>query len=123
MRLIISAFIVLVVNTMFAEPPSGSELLLIHGHIITVDGADSTAQAIAIRNASIVKVGTDREVSAFASHDTKAHVIDLQGRTVTPGLIDTHAHIAQGGVNELYGVNLSDADSIKEILARVKAKI
>ena len=118
-----SAFIVFVVNTMFAEPPSASDLLLIHGHIITVDGADSTTQAIAVRNGSIVKVGTDREVSAFASHDTGVRVIDLQGRTVTPGLIDTHAHIAEGGMNELYGVNLSDADSIQEIVARLKAKI
>jgi predicted amidohydrolase YtcJ len=41
----------------------------------------------------------------------------------TPGLIDTHAHIADGGVAELYGVKLSDATSIAEIVARVKAKV
>ena len=42
---------------------------------------------------------------------------------MTPGLIDTHAHIAHGGVHELYGVNVSDAESIKEIVTRVKAKV
>ena len=123
MRWAISALIVFVASTMLGAPPSGSDLLLIHGHVITVNGADSTVEAVAVRNGSIVMVGTDAEVLALASHDTGVHVIDLRGHTVTPGLIDTHAHIAEGGVNELYGVNLSDADSIKEILARVKAKI
>jgi predicted amidohydrolase YtcJ len=123
MRLAIFVLSVFLVNAMFAASDSGSELLLIHGHIITVDGTDLIAQAVAVRNGTIVRVGSDAEVLAFANHDTGFQVIDLQGHTVTPGLIDTHAHIADGGVNELYGVNLSDADSVKEIVARVKAKV
>ncbi|MGC1978587.1 MAG: amidohydrolase, partial [Candidatus Sulfotelmatobacter sp.] len=45
------------------------------------------------------------------------------GHTATPGLIDTHAHIADGGVEELYGIKLTDATSVAETVARVKAKI
>ena len=104
-------------------PASNGDLLLIHGQVVTVDETDSISEAVAVRNGTIVKVGSDAEVLAFANHDNGVRVIDLHGHTVTPGLIDTHAHIAQGGVNELYGVNLSDAGSVTEIVARLKAKI
>lgn len=99
------------------------DLVLIHGHILTVDAKDTVAQALAIRGGAIVKVGTDAEVLEFESKVRGLRVIDLQGSTVTPGLIDTHAHIAEGGVGELYSVQLSDAASIKEIASRVKARV
>jgi predicted amidohydrolase YtcJ len=100
---------------------SAADLILLHGSILTVDANDSIAQAIAIRRGIILKVGSDAEIQALAAPGAK--VIDLLGRTATPGLIDTHAHIADGGVEELYGVTLSDATSITEIVARVKAKV
>jgi predicted amidohydrolase YtcJ len=102
-----------------AQTPQ-ADLILIHGHILTVDAADSVAQAIAIRQGVILRTGTDAEIQALAAPN--ARIIDLHGRSATPGLIDTHAHIAEGGTGELYGVTLSDAASIAEILARVKAK-
>lgn len=107
---------------LLAQSPN-ADLLLLHGHILTVDGSDSVAQAIAIRHGIIVKVGTDAEVLEFAGNVPGMRIIDLHGHTATPGLIDTHAHIAEGGVEELYGVKLSDATSVAEIVARVKAKI
>ena len=117
-----SAPFVIVLFTQISGAQSPADLLLLHGHIITVDAKDSIAQALAIRNGVIVKIGTDAEVLAFAHH-APSHVIDLHGQTATPGLIDTHAHIANGGVRELYGVELSNATSIAEIVARVKSKI
>ena len=103
-----------------AQSPS-ADLILIHGHILTVDVKDSEAQAIATRDGIILKTGTDAEIQALAGSNAK--IIDLHGHTATPGLIDTHAHIADGGVEELYGVTLSDATTIAEIQARVQAKI
>ena len=102
---------------------SHADVVLIHGHILTVDANDSVAQALAVQHGVIVKVGSDAEVLAFAGKGPGLRVIDLQGRTATPGLIDTHAHIAEGGVNDLYKVPLSDAASIQVIVDRVKAKI
>lgn len=106
-----------------AEQSPRADLVLIHGHILTVDAKDSVAQALAVRNGAIVKVGTDAEVLDFAGNNSTTRIIDLHGYTATPGLIDTHAHIADGGVDEVYGVKLSDANSVTEIVARVKAQV
>ena len=111
----------LITRNLHAQDPA-ADLLLIHGHILTVDSNDSVAQAIAVRHGAIVKVGSDAEVLEFAGKAPGIRIIDLHGRTATPGLIDTHAHIADGGVQELYGIKLSDAASVAEIVARVKAK-
>lgn len=113
----------LLLTQMLAAQDRAADLVLLHGHILTVDAKDSVAQAIAIRHGVIVKVGSDAEVLQFAGNAPGIRIIDLRGRTATPGLIDTHAHIAEGGVAELYGVKLSDAASVAEIVARVKAKV
>jgi predicted amidohydrolase YtcJ len=97
-----------------------ADLILLHGQVLSVDAHDTVAQAVAVRRGVIVKVGSDAEVQALAAAD--ARVIDLKGHTATPGLIDTHAHIADGGVEELYSIKLSDAESLVDIAARVKAK-
>jgi predicted amidohydrolase YtcJ len=108
---------------MLAAQTSTADVLLLHGRILTVDAKDSVAQAIAIRRGMIVAVGTDAEVLKFAGNAPGVRIIDLKGYTATPGLIDTHAHIAGGGVDELYGIKLSDTTSVAEIIGRVKSKV
>jgi len=120
--IVLLTILLLAARILPAQAPA-ADLLLLHGHILTVDAKDSVAQAIAIRHGIIVKVGSDVEVMEFAGKATGVRIIDLQGHAATPGLIDTHAHIAEGGVQELYGVKLSDATSVAEIVVRVKAKI
>src|SRR5271155_4279316 len=102
-----------------AAPPP--ELILFHGRILTVDAHDSIAEGVAIRAGKILALGTDREILRLAGPSTRR--IDLHGRTATPGLIDSHAHIADGGVGELYHVDLSDASSVAEVVRRVKTGI
>jgi predicted amidohydrolase YtcJ len=97
------------------------ELILFHGRILTVDSHDTVAQALAIRGGKIMAVGTDRDILRLADGATRR--IDLQGRGATPGLIDSHAHIADGGVEQLYHVHLSDASTVAEVVRRVQAGI
>ncbi len=98
-----------------------AQLILFHGHILTVDSRDSVAQALAVRDGKIIAVGTDQEILRLAGAATQR--IDLKGRTATPGLIDSHAHIAEAGVDELYHVQLSDVSTVAEVAQRVRAGI
>ncbi|HEY9125981.1 MAG TPA: amidohydrolase family protein, partial [Acidobacteriaceae bacterium] len=122
-RLFIATFALLapmVLAASGAAQTGQADLILLHGKVLTVDAHDSVAEAIAIRRGVILKTGTDAEIQALAAPGAK--IIDLHGHTATPGLIDTHAHIASGGVDELYGVTLSDAKSIGEIVTRIREK-
>lgn len=67
------------------------DLILYNGKIITVDKDFSVAEAVAIRGDRLIAVGEDREVKALAGLDTR--MLDLKGKTVIPGLIDSHVHV------------------------------
>ena len=67
------------------------DLILHNGKILTVDNNFSIAHAVAITGNKITAVGNDQEVLAAAGPNTQQ--IDLKGRTVTPGLVDTHRHM------------------------------
>ena len=97
-----------------------ADLLLINGKVITVDARDSIAEAVAVAKGKIVAVGTSAAIKMLAAPGAK--IVDLKGRTATPGLIDTHIHFSETG--ELFDVELSGTDirKIDDILDRVKAK-
>jgi predicted amidohydrolase YtcJ len=93
---------------------------LAHGTILTVDPRDTVTEAIAIRDGRVLTVGTDAAVLALAGPRTT--VVDLHGRTATPGLIDTHVHVADGGIAEVTAIELGDATAVAEIVQRVRVK-
>ena len=97
-----------------------TDLVLIHGRILTVDAKDSIAQAVAIRKGKIIAVGSDSDIQPLVTAATR--VIDLHGRTATPGLIDSHGHFADGGVNELYNVDLTRVGRIDEVLSKLRER-
>lgn len=100
---------------------SSVDLVLINGHVITVDAEDSIAEAVAISGGRVIALGSNADIRRMVGHGTR--VIDLNGRTVTPGLIDTHAHISLEGLNALYSLSLADAHSIAEIKELVAARV
>ena len=63
-----------------------ADLILINGKILTVDPKDSIAEAVAISSGKIIAVGSNQDVKKLAAKN--AQVIDLHGRTATPGLIE-----------------------------------
>jgi predicted amidohydrolase YtcJ len=77
------------------SPPA--DLILLHGRLATLDERRPLASAAAIRDGRFVAVGTDAEVMAYRGEKTQ--VIDIGGRTVIPGLNDSHMHPIRGGLN------------------------
>jgi len=74
-----------------------ADLILTNGNIATQDDRRSLAQAVAISNGRFLAVGTQKEVMAYKGDNTK--IIDARGRTVIPGINDTHTHLIRGGLN------------------------
>jgi len=73
-----------------------ADLVLLNGKVITVDAADTIAQAVAIKNGRIQAVGSDEAIRALVGPDTET--VDLAGRSLTPGLIDAHNHFQVMGL-------------------------
>jgi hypothetical protein len=80
-----------------AAPAAPAEVIVVNGRIATMDPARPAAAAAAIRDGRFLAVGDDREVLAHRGPGTR--VIDLRGRTVIPGLNDSHIHVIRGGLN------------------------
>lgn len=86
-------------------PGETADTILVNGNIVTLDGARSIVQALAIKNGVIVHAGDDATVRAMAGANTQ--VIDCGGRTVTPGMNDSHCHLSACGQLGTVYVDLS----------------
>jgi predicted amidohydrolase YtcJ len=96
-----------------------ADLVLMDGNVLTMDLSQPSAEAVAVKKDRIVKVCTNEEISRWIGNDTK--VINLQGRTVVPGLIDSHIHVGDFG-KFLTWVDLKDVDSIEEMQRRIRKR-
>ena len=83
-----------------------ADLVIKNGTIITVDENDTTAQAVAVFDGKIVRVGTNDDVDPLIGENTR--VLDLTGKTVIPGLNDSHTHNVATG-DFLHSLGMIDA--------------
>jgi predicted amidohydrolase YtcJ len=96
----------------------GIDTVLVNGKIVTVDPQSSVRSAVAIRDGRIAAVGTDAEIRRLAGPTTRT--IDLQGRTVIPGLIDSHMHAIRAALSFSTEVNWIGASSLADALDRLR---
>ena len=100
--------------------PSNSveaDLIFTGGQVVTVDEDFSIAEALAVKDGSIIAVGTSREVSALRGPNTE--IFDLSGKTVIPGLQDSHIHFLSLGNDITYEAELTFAETAEEIVAEM----
>lgn len=103
-----------------AAAQSAIDLALVNGEIITVDDQFAIEQAVAVSGEHIVAVGDNETIRALTGRQTR--VIDLQGRAVIPGLIDTHSHVMRASQLWKYEVRLDGVTDRDEALARLYAR-
>jgi predicted amidohydrolase YtcJ len=106
-----------------ATPTGPATTVFINGDIVTVNDAQPTAEAVAVRDGKILAVGTRASVEKQAGDNVELR--DLQGHTLLPGFIDTHGHISYTAFNQA-SVNVSSppvgkAENIAGLLDLLRA--
>ena len=94
------------------------DLLLINGNVYTVNEKQPHAKAVAVKKDRIVFVGSNEEAKRFHA----ARTVDLTGKTLLPGLTDSHCHIFGIGERELT-LNLEGTNTLEDFLSKVKERV
>ncbi|MDH5306357.1 MAG: amidohydrolase [Myxococcales bacterium] len=106
-----------------ATPQDLADLALLDGVILTMDANETVAQALAIRDGVILAVGSNAAILPRVGEHTE--VLQLGGRAVTPGLIDSHCHFAAGAIDREAKLDLGypATGAIADVVASVAAGV
>lgn len=97
-----------------------ADIVFKNGNVYTANDAAPRAEAIAVKYGRVVFVGSNADAKR---HEGKgARVIDLKGKTVLPGFVDSHYHFSGVGFREM-NLNLEGTTSLEDFLAKVKARV
>ena len=96
-----------------------ADTILVNGKIVTLDPVMPVAEAIAIRDGRIMAVGLSDMITAMT--DGRTRVLNLGGRTVIPGLIDSHIHAIRAGLTFTTEVHWIGARTLDEALGRLRS--
>ncbi|MHA2184327.1 MAG: amidohydrolase [Promethearchaeota archaeon] len=90
-----------------------ADLILTNGKVITMDAQESISQAVAVKYGKIIAVGSNNDIGKYIGEETVT--IDLLGKTVLPGFIDSHGHfLNEGSSREIY-IDLSEEAGVHSI--------
>ena len=106
---------VLSIGSAIAQP---ADTLFFNGRVLVGDAPFTVQQALAIKENRVLAVGSNREIQKLAGKATRR--VDLQGRTVIPGLIDSHMHAVRAALSFATEVNWIGAATLEEALGRVR---
>ena len=101
-------------------PINKTDLVLKNGKIVTLNPNDDIVEAVAIKDGIIIAAGPARDLETFAAKDSA--VIDLDGKTVTPGFVESHCHPSMAGLNLCFEVDVKQAASIDDIIVLLQQK-
>jgi len=96
-----------------------ADRILHHGKIVTVDKSFSIGEAIALKGNQILRVGTNQDV--LKSRGPQTEMIDLAGKTVLPGLIDSHVHPSDACMTE-FDHPIPEMETIQDVLDYIKSR-
>jgi predicted amidohydrolase YtcJ len=96
-----------------------ADLVMTNGVVYSADDADTFYEAIAVKDGQIMALGNSGEVEQYIGSDTE--VIDLEGKMILPGFIDSHMHPPGNVLREMYSISLSWRDDKETILEKVAA--
>ncbi|MDW7739826.1 MAG: amidohydrolase [Bacillota bacterium] len=102
----------------FNELEQQLDTLYYNGVVYTADRDDRTAEAVGIRNGKIVFIGSNFEADKYKT--TASELINLEGKMVLPGFIDSHLHAPGRILTDLYNISLYEAFDVESILDKVK---
>jgi len=100
------------------EEKEVADLILINGQVTTLDKANPSAEAIAVKGDRLFKIGSNQEIQTLVGDNTKT--IDLKGNFVIPGIIEGHGHFSSLG-NSLMNLNFLRSKSWQSMVAEVEA--
>ena len=104
----------LYVSTLISAPTPPKHQVFIGGEVLTMDADNRIAEAVSVRDGIIEQVGTAAEISALITDSTT--IVDLAGRTLIPGFVDSHGHFPGSGQTaftvDLNSPPIGDTESI-----------
>ena len=117
MQLRFSYFLFLLIIQYSCKSMKYADIILLNGKIVTVNKEFAICEGVAISGNKIMAVGTNREIRKLSGSETK--IIDLHGKTVIPGLIDSHLHPESASLSELEE-EIPDVHTMDQLLNWIK---